>query len=1125
MIKRILIAIVLVAIIVLGAILILPGLIPTDTYRSKLESELSQTFARDVKIIGDIKLSTFPLVMVETGAVTLSNPTGFSENNFVDVQAMSAKVKLWPLLRKQVEISGVSLNSPTIRLEKQANGQVNWSLSDTSETPPAPKESGPYKRDGRYTEYDPSLALLQISNGKVIYSDASAGQNVVIENINLDLRAPSLRSPLELNGDLIIDGLATRLNAEVKSPHDFLSGEATAFQAKIETDEGQIDAAGQFLKSEDIAFNAAYSSSSDAPLALAERLPLPNDLKIPALTKLAAEGDISYGPNSTKLPKLEFTAEGQDLDISYSGNVDIADAVTANGAFTARLDDLSLINPYLEDPIEALDLLSSVSTKGQISYGPDSIKIPTVEFIAQGSGIDASFDGDIDLSEGATSAGVFSADLDDVSVLQPYLENPIEALGVLSSVDTKGNVEWTGQQFSFTDIQSAVSGPDLSATFNGNAAFDETLSITGTFDGQTPDLATLVETAGLSQPDAAALKRLSAQGQIAFVDGTAKVSNLTAEASEGLLNGKYSGDFSYDETEVGLNGQFSGEISDLKALDDALPRDIPYSDVAKRITLSSQIATTEAGYALSNLTAALEDGLLNGDFKGRLAIGDNSDISGRLTLAAESLRSIGVTQNVDVPPSTPVGSIFEAFRLSGEVSGTAERINFDNGSLGLDDISTSGDFVLNMTGAKPLLTGRLEMNALDLRPYMAAWSEQKPEGVILPWSTNPINLGGLEAVNAEIDFTAPEIVTDRLKLGATEGRIDLKNAMLSTSLNKAELYGGLVNGSLSISGASGVPTISIKADIDSVTAQNFLSAASGFNKVAGTANLSLSLDGQGVSQEAIMKSLTGTGSFKVLKGQLLGVDAGELISGLDAALANRQIPQGLGLGKSTNFNDLIGSFSITNGRVNLGSFKLQSGDLFMDAAGLIDIGDQRLDFGLRPKLAAGSGIAKFGIPLKFSGKFGEAKAGIDTDVLAEIAAAKARASAGGLIKDTVGGTFGDILGGVIGGDQGAETDVETEPEGSTEIETSEPEGQAETPLTPPKVTDIVKLPAILGGGGAGDPDLGPTEAEPAAPEIDKPNATPPEAEPAAEPAPKAEEQIENALKDLFGRKKKTDTSE
>ena len=1049
MIKRILIAFILLTILLVGAIVILPGLVPTDTYRAKLESQLSQTFGRDVSISGDIKLSTLPLIKVETGPVTLSNPTGFSANDFVNIQGMSAKVKLWPLLSKQVEISGISLDAPVIRLEKKANGEVNWTLNDAADQAPAPQETGPFKRDGRFTDYTPSLALLQISDGKVIYADASSGQNITLEKINLDLNAPNLRSPLKLKGDFLIDGLATNFDGVLASPFDFLSGDETSFDAKVDTGEGSFEAVGEFLKSEDILFNARFSSSSDAPLSLAKRLPLPENITIPPLTGLTAKGDVTYGPNMTTLPKLEVAAVGQGLDVSFNGSADASGELNASGDFSARLDDMSVLNPYLEEPIEALNLVETVEANGTLNL--------------QGSDID------------------------------------------------------------ITGLSSQLSGPQVNAKFNGAASFDDALTLSGSFSGETPDFAALVETAGLSQPDAAALKRVSATGNVNLANAIVTLTDLTASAADGLVNGDFAGKISYADR-VNIEGRFKGNISDLGALDAALPRDIPYSEVAKRITLSTEIGTLPSGYKLTDLTAALEDGLVNGDFNGQLAIGETSDISGTLSLAADSLRTIATTQNVDVPPSTPVGPIFEAFQLTGQVSGTADTINFNNGSLALDDISTSGDFVLHMTEAKPRLTGKLILNPLDLRPYMAAWSEQKPEGVILPWSTTPINLGGLEAVDAEIDLDVPSIVMDRLKLGETELRASVKNGMFSTNITKAELYDGLVDGSFSLTSANGVPKISIKADVNAVAAQTFLSASSGFDKVAGTANLSLSLEGQGVSQEAIMKSLTGSGNFKILDGQLLGIDASTLISGIDEAITSRQLPQGIGLGKVTKFNDLIGSFSITNGRANLGDFKLQSGDLYMDAQGLIDIGAQKIDFGIRPKLAAGSDLAQFGIPLKFSGGFGTAKAGLDTDMLAQIAAARARQSAGDLVKDQIGGTLGDILGGVIGG---------TPETSSTETEAPQPD---DTPAKNPtsRITDAVGLPNIAGDGTTPQTDEATLEESPSSATETKAEETipPREAkEDAADQAPEGkaadqpEELIENALKDLFGRKKKTDSNE
>ncbi|MEP3655035.1 MAG: AsmA family protein [Litorimonas sp.] len=1002
MLKRILIALAAFIILLIGAALVLPGLVPTDTYREKLEGDLSRAFARDVTISGDIDISTFPVLKVETGSVSLANPEGFPQGQFVDVEAMSAKVRLIPLLRKRVEISGVTLKSPSIRLERQADGRANW-IGKEDETA---VEKGPFKRDGRFTEYDPALALLRIEAGTLQYVDATTGENFNLDGINLDLRAPGLDQRLRLNGEILFDGLETKIDAGIDSPADFLNGLETGFSADISTPEGEIDVSGQLLQSEDIAFSAKFNANSQKPTALAKRLPLPDDLEIPALNSVSANGEISHNPSATKLPSLEILAKGE--------------------------------------------------------------------------GIETSFAGEVDLAEGASSSGAFSAKLDDLAIIQPYLDEPIEALDVLSAVNSQGNVQWSGNKFTLTDLQSAVTGPDLTASFNGKAVFNETLSITGSFDGETADLPALAQNAGLSQPDAAALKRVSAKGLLNFVDGKATVSNLTAETSEGLLTGQYKGDLTYGET-LGLNGKFSGEISDLGALDDVLPRDIPYSDIAKRITISSEIQSQSTGYQLAGLTAKLQEGLLNGDFTGNLTLGDASDISGALTVSAQSLRAIATSQKIALPNSTDVGSIFENFSLSGQVTGTPERLIFNSGSIKLDDLSGTGDFVMDMKEPKPELTGTLSLSPLDLRPYMAAWSAQNPTGAILPWSTDQITLSGLESLDADVDITTPSIVMDRLELGATEGVVTLKNGTLTADLEKTQLYGGDAEGQFSIKSTNGIPFVEIDATIQSVAAQKFFMASAGFEKVTGTSDFSMSFVGQGKSQAEIMKSLSGDGVFKVIKGQLLGLDAGTLLSGVDQAITTRQLPDGIGLGKTTDFNDIISKFSLTNGRATITGFQLQSGDLLMDAEGAIDIGQQTIDIGIRPKLAGGSDLAGFGIPLRFTGGFGQTKAKLDTDLLGDIATARARKAAGDKVKDRLGGPLGNILGGVIGGETPSE---ETSPE-------SPPQDELSPINTSPEDT----------------------ATNPEAAEADETNSETPE------------EQIGNALKGLFGSKKKKEKTE
>jgi len=597
MLKRLLTGLFAFSLIFLAAIFILPSLIPTDSYRDRLESELSRVFARDVAISGDINVSTFPVLKVETGRIELSNPEGFSQEDFVDLTSMTANVKLWPLLQKRVEISAITLQSPEITLEKQLDGRSNWTRQDKK----TPEDSGPFKRDGRFTDYDPALSLLKIENGKISYFDQASDQSYIVDDINLDLRAPGLDQTLKLNGDFIFDGLSTTIDAEIDTPMKFLQGSDANFSANIGSPEGDVDLAGQFLIGPDIALTTNFKADSKMPNALASRFPLPDRLQIPTLTSVSANGDIRYKSGAITVSNIDANVEGADIEAAYTGNFILGESHNGKGQFSLKLDDLNILNPYLQDPFPVLDALTSINAKGMI--------------------------------------------------------------------------EWADQTYRLSNIDSKVEGPELSANFKGDGAYNSTLSLTGRFEGNADNFSALLQSAGVSQPDSAALKRVSARGAISLTDQAINISNLVANASEGFINGQYEGTLKYDDA-LGLNGKFEGEINDLKALDQALPREIPYADVAKYIFIASNIQSNSDGIVFSDLSSELTDGLLNGEFQGRLALGDNSNISGNLSLAADSLRAIAESQEIILPPSTDVGAILEAFSLSGQVSGTPEKLAF-----------------------------------------------------------------------------------------------------------------------------------------------------------------------------------------------------------------------------------------------------------------------------------------------------------------------------------------------------------------------------------------------------------------------------------------------------------------
>ncbi|HHL42337.1 MAG TPA: AsmA family protein, partial [Hellea balneolensis] len=148
-----------------AAVLILPSLVPSSVYKSRIEEQISTSLGRKVDIAGDVKLSVFPTLKAKAKQVTIANADGFTPSYFAKMDTLEAGVKLLPLLSKKVEITKFNLVNADINLTKAKSGDVNWAFG-TPEKPSKPAaNSGPFRRDGRYADLDLSLGAFSLKNG------------------------------------------------------------------------------------------------------------------------------------------------------------------------------------------------------------------------------------------------------------------------------------------------------------------------------------------------------------------------------------------------------------------------------------------------------------------------------------------------------------------------------------------------------------------------------------------------------------------------------------------------------------------------------------------------------------------------------------------------------------------------------------------------------------------------------------------------------------------------------------------------------------------------------------------------------------------------------------------------
>jgi AsmA protein len=226
-------AIVIAIVIALLALIVIltTVLIDPNRYRDEIIQVVKTQTGRDLKIDGDLKLSFFPWLGLQTGKLQLSNAPGFGAEPFARVDMAGVSVELLPLLRKEVRVDKIRLKGLKLNLARAADGRTNW--DDMTRAKAESKPAEPAKKS------EPSAALAAFSVNKLDVRDAdftwrdqAAGSAYALHRVELtsgnligsspvplhlafDLEStkPKITRRIELDAKLNVDLATEKLNA------------------------------------------------------------------------------------------------------------------------------------------------------------------------------------------------------------------------------------------------------------------------------------------------------------------------------------------------------------------------------------------------------------------------------------------------------------------------------------------------------------------------------------------------------------------------------------------------------------------------------------------------------------------------------------------------------------------------------------------------------------------------------------------------------------------------------------------------------------------------------------------------------------------------------------------------
>jgi AsmA protein len=162
----------------------------------------------------------------------------------------------------------------------------------------------------------------------------------------------------------------------------------------------------------------------------------------------------------------------------------------------------------------------------------------------------------------------------------------------------------------------------------------------------------------------------------------------------------------------------------------------------------------------------------------------------------------------------------------------------------------------------------------------------------------------------------------------------------------ANLYGGAMNGAVSVNAAPATPQFAIKQNLAGVAIGPLLKDLANKDMLDGKGTVNVDVRTQGATVSALKRALNGGAAVNLRDGAVKGIDIAGTIRDARAQIASLQGKQTKAAdpNKKTEFSELSGTFAIQNGVARNNDLSLKSPLLRVAGAGDINIGEDSVNY-------------------------------------------------------------------------------------------------------------------------------------------------------------------------------------
>ncbi|MBO4793715.1 MAG: AsmA family protein, partial [Deltaproteobacteria bacterium] len=308
-------------------LLFAPRLVNLERHRALIEHRMSALTGYPITI-GGLKLTLLPRLGVKITRLRIGSPQHFSDDLFT-MRSLEMRIRLWPLLRGEIQVQRFIANAPCITLIRNAQGQGNWQHATAgspdaqgTDIPPGSEETAATSPIWEMLK-NLSLRKIAIRNGACSWQDEKSGSHHKITAIQLEARGIEMKRPVQLTLTGDFNGAQLEVTGQVGPLDDLSEGEPADLNINARlAEENLLHLEGEIALGKQPSGNITVYVEHLSPRGLLAALgrDLPRLADTEALSHASLEARLTGTPHALKIEGGILRLDDSTLDFSLETN-------------------------------------------------------------------------------------------------------------------------------------------------------------------------------------------------------------------------------------------------------------------------------------------------------------------------------------------------------------------------------------------------------------------------------------------------------------------------------------------------------------------------------------------------------------------------------------------------------------------------------------------------------------------------------------------------------------------------------------------------------------------------------------------------------------------------------------